>query len=869
MFRVTIDGQPFEIPQGGSILDALRTVGHDVPHPCHDDRLRPAGACRLCIVAVDNGQRPVTACNTPLADGMCILTRTPELQTLRQTNEALMKEPVLATALFTDDTHPYLGVDMQQCIHCTRCVRICEEVQGQFVWHVWGRGEQSRIATTAGGPLPDSGCTSCGACVDTCPTGALFDKRSTTPARTWTRSTCSYCAVGCQLDVGVANGRVVAIRPAMSPVNRGHLCSKGRYAFDFNHSADRVTTPMLRDGSGWRAASWDEALDFTATRLRELLDRHGPDALGVLGSARATNEENYLAQKFARQVIGTHNVDCCARVCHAPSARALKTMLGTGAATNSFDDIELARTFLLCGCNPTENHPVVGARIKQAVLAGARLVVIDPRRTELAALADIHLAVRPGHNIPLLNALAATILEENLVDQAFLDARVDGLEAFRHFIRDFAPEQVAAACGVDAGSIRAAARLYAAGNPSMCLHGLGVTEHTQGSEGVMALINLALLTGNLGRPGAGINPLRGQNNVQGSAHMGCMPNGLPGAAPLNDENRERFERLWGAPLPRTRGLNLMAMLDAAADGRLKGLWCIGYDIFLTLPDAQRTAEALRRLELVIVQDLFLNETARAYGTVFFPAASAFEKDGTFMNSDRRVQRIRQAVAPPGEARPDWWIIQQLAQRLGHRRGFDFAGAEEIWNEVRAAWPAGAGLGYARLERESLHWPCPDEQHPGTPVLHVDHFAGRLRATLAPIPFIPSPERCDDEFPFLLITGRRIHHFNAGTMSLRTPNAVLQPVEALDMAAPDAQRLAVAEGDQVQVHSRYGSLVLPVHISTRMKPGELFVAFHQPALFVNRLTSPHRDRLEDTPEYKRVAVRLERATGQALQDGAGP
>lgn len=885
MLQVTIDGNTHRFPEGTRLLEALQSAGRAVPHLCHDKRLAPAGACRMCVVSVAGEPHPVASCSTALADGMVIETHTPELEKLRKTNLSLMVShyPAKAVAaepqhpfhrllthygvtpgnetapypVFTDDSHPYLGIALDRCIHCQRCVRICDEVQGQFVWSNQGRGEQTRITLSRGKTLVESGCVSCGACVDTCPSGALFDKSSTGPVDTWTRSTCVYCGVGCQMEVGSYLGRVVEVRPADSPVNHGHLCVKGRYAFGFAQADDRITSPMIRSGDTWKTVGWDEALDFAAGKLMAIRERDGAHATGVLGSARSTNEENYLAQKFARVVLGTHNVDCCARVCHTPSAKALKLMLGTGAATNTFDDIEQARIFLVSGCNPTENHPVVGARIRQAVLAGARLIVVDPRRTELAELADLHLAVRPGGNVPLFNAMAATLVGENLVDRRFIESRVSDYEAFTRFIADYAPEKVSGDCGIPAADIRAAARLYASQQPAMCFHGLGMTEHTQGTEGVMTLINLALLTGNLGKPGGGINPLRGQNNVQGSAQMGCDPQSLTGSQSMQEAG-PRFEAAWGSPLPTTPGLDLLSMMDAACQGQFKALWAIGYDIYQSLANATATAQALSSLELLIVQDLFLNETARRFGHVFFPAASVFEKDGTFMNSDRRVQRVRRAADPVGDSQPDWWIIQQLAQRMGHTQGFSFSDPQSIWDEVRSLWPAGAGLSYERLEHESLHWPCPDTMHPGTPILHGTHFQGSERASLARIPFVPSDERCDSDYPFLLVTGRTLYQFNAGTMTGRTPNNVLRPSDTLDMSPADAARLGLQDGNPVLVSSRYGNVTLPLRIRDEVKAGELFATFHRPDLMINRMTSPHRDRMTKTPEYKVTAVQVERA-----------
>lgn len=887
MFRIVINGQEHELAPGLSILQALQALGVEVPALCEDPRMAPAGACRLCVVEVEGWARPVASCTTPLAEGMVIHTHSPAVEAHRRVLLGLLAERYPAEEVtrfpdkpfhralrahglegslhgrhepeLRDDSHPYLHVDMSQCIACYRCVRICNELQGQFVWRIWERGAQTHILPDSSTTLRASSCVACGACVDTCPTGALEDKTLLArglPER-WTRTTCPYCGVGCEMNVGTRDGRPTTVRPVMdAPVNKGHLCSKGRYAFDFIESCERITSPMIREGSGWRNVSWEEALRYTAQRLEHLLRTRGPQALAVLGSARATNEENYLTQKFARVVLGTHNVDCCARVCHAPSAAALRMMLGTGASTSSFDDIEQARTLLVCGSNTTENHPVVGARIKQAALRGARLIVIDPRRIELARYAHLHLQLKPGTNVPLLNALAWTVVEEGLVDESFLQERVSGWEAYRDFIRGWTPERAAVLCGVEADLIRQAARMYATQQPAMAVHGLGATEHVQGTEAVMGLVNLALLTGNIGRPGTGVNPLRGQNNVQGSAHMGCEPDHLTGYTPV-EQGRARFEEVWGKRLPTAKGLDLMRMMEAARGGRLAALWAIGYDILLTNPSAQHTREALQRLELVVVQDMFLNETARELGTVFLPACSSFEKEGTFMNAERRIQRVRQVMAPRGESRPDWEIICALARELGQGEGFGFRSAEEIWEEVRRVWPAGAGITYTRLERGGLQWPCPSEEHPGTTRLHTAGFTSGPRAALRCIDFTPSPEVPTEAFPLLLITGRSLYQFNAGTMTMRTPHAELRPADVLEVSPDDAARLGLQPGEHVRVHSRYGETVLPVQPNPALRPGECFTTFHTAQARVNEVTSQHLDPYTHTPEYKVTAVRLEK------------
>jgi formate dehydrogenase major subunit len=885
MSRLTINGAACEVPSGATLLDALRAMGLDVPSVCHDPRLTPFGGCRLCTVKLDAPARYAAACTTPAEDGLVVETHPPDVEELRRSLLRMMARDYPADAVrdtpalefhrlldaygivpelppqpgrAVDDSHPYIRVDMAQCIACFRCIRICDDLQGQFVWSAQERGGRTRIVPDSGGLFGDSTCVSCGACADTCPTGAILDRTAAThgAATTWTRTTCPYCGVGCEMHAGTRDGRLVEIRPVLdAPVSKGHLCVKGRYAFEFVHAPDRVTAPMLRDGAGWREVSWGEAIAFVADRLRAVVAAHGPDAVGVLGSARATNEENYLAQKFARVVLGTNNVDCCARVCHAPSAAAMKMMLGTGAATSAYDDIEQARTILLCGTNATENHPIVGARIKQAVLRGAGLIVIDPRRIELAEYADHHLALRPGTNVPLLNAMACAVVEEGLVDESFLRARVDGWDAYRAFIRPYTPEHMAAECGVEAEEIRAAARRYAREGPSLAFHGLGTTEHVQGTEGVMCLVNLALLTGNLGRPGAGVNPLRGQNNVQGSAHMGCEPSNLTGFVSLAD-GRARFEQVWGAPVPDAPGLDLMQMLDAAHGRAVKALWVIGWDVLLTNPDATRTGQAFEAMDLVIVQDLFLNETAKAYGTVFLPCTSSFEKDGTFMNAERRIQRVRTALPPVGGSKPDWEIICLVAEAMGNGARFSYASAEDIWEEIRSVWPAGAGISYARMESGGLQWPCPSEDHPGTPRLHTTRFPHGARAGLRPIGYQPTGERPSDDFPLVLVTGRSLYQFNAGTMTARTRNILIRPSDTLDIHPDDARALGVADGAPVRVISRYGEARLPCRVTRVVKPGEVFATFHTAEIFLNRVTGPRRDPYTRTPEYKVTAVRVE-------------
>lgn len=884
MLRVTINQTPHDFSEGTTILEAIRQVGIEVPTLCNDTRIRPAGACRLCSVELVGQDRLVASCATPLSEGMAILTHSATVEQDRRTNLRLLAQNYPADEPledhvefhrylkqygiqpsgqrgdgFKDFDHPYLRVDMDKCIHCYRCVRICAELQGQFVWRAWNRGDRAEIRPDTGGSLLESSCVSCGACADTCPSGAIQDRLVVDRGlpTEWTRTTCSYCGTGCEMEVGTRNGEVIVARPVKdAPVNKGHLCVKGRYAHRFAHAKDRVSEPMVRKDGEWVPVSWKEAYQTIADKLLQIKSESGPGAIGVLGSSRATNEENYVAQKFARVVIGSNNVDCCARVCHAPTAAALKATLGTGAATNSFNDIELANGFLISGCNPTENHPIVGARIKQQVLKGAKLVVIDPRKTELARYADVHLQIRPGTNIPTLHGVAHAVIEAGLADLEFVKARTEDFDAYWTFLQDWTPEKAAEIAGVDPEDIRRAASVYASAKPAMIFHGLGMTEHTQGTEGVRCLANLALVTGNIGKPGSGENPLRGQNNVQGSAHMGCEPSNLAGYTPI-ETSAPLFESVWGVPIPRERGLNWMKMLDAAVQGQLRALYAIGYDVYFSTPNADYTAKGLENLDLLVIQDIFLNETAKKFGHVFLPCCTSYEKDGTYMNSERRVQRVRKCLPLVGNSKPDWQIVNELATTMGFRHHFDYNSPADIWREVQKVWKPGSGISYERIEEQGLQWPCPTDEHPGTTILHVGKFPMAEKTNFSMIEYIPTLETVNEEFPFMLNTGRTLAQFNAGTMTERTENNRIRPTDTLDISQADASKIGVKEGEIVRIVSRYGSADIPIRISDAVRPQELFATFHDPKVFTNRVTSKYRDRVVSSPEYKVTAVRIER------------
>ena len=889
MFHVKIDGIDTEFSDQKSVLNAAKAVGIDIPSLCHDDRLEEYGGCRLCIVHINKNSHPSTSCNTKIQDGMIIETDTPDLNEERKTllKLFLKREGMDITQLdtrkdfykllkrfqlvpsvskhnemhlqTTGKHHPFINVDMTKCIDCYRCVRICAEVQGQFVWQKWNRGDRVTILADGGENLIDSSCVSCGACSDTCPTGAIEDVSVIEAGypEQFTRSVCPYCGTGCEINIGTSGDRIVEILPVMdSPVNKGHLCVKGRYSFSFVDSHDRITEPMIKKDGQWIKVGWDEAIAFTAQNLKDISSKYGPDSVGVLGSARATNEENYLAQKFARVVIGTNNVDSCARVCHAPTAAGMGLVLGTGAATNSFDDIEKARTLILFGTNTTENHPVVGARIKQQRLRGSNLIVVDPRKTELAKLATYHLQIRPGTNIPLINAFANVIINENLVDREFIDKRVDDYDNFKKLADEWPPERAADVCGVEPETIRKAARLYAREKPSMMFHGLGITEHLQGTDGVIDLVNLALLTGNIGKAGSGVNPLRGQNNVQGSAHMGCEPSKLTGYVPV-EQGRNKFEKIWKSKIPKNKGLDEIQMLDAATAGTFHALWIMGWDVYLTNPDMKFTEKAFNAMDFIIIQDFFLNETAKKFGSVFLPAVSSYEKDGTFMNSERRVQRVRKAINHRGNSKPDWEIIQLVAQKMGFTRGFDFDSPEEIWNEIRDLWSGGQGITYERIENGGLQWPCVSTDDPGTKILHVEQFTKGKRTSLVAIDYIPSTESTDQNFPILLSTGRSLFQFNASTMTDRSGNRNLRDTDYLYISKEDAVNLNLHAGDYADVESKFGKAKLKVSLDYSLVKGVAFATFNDPETRLNDVTSSNRDYKQNTPEYKVTAIRVKK------------
>lgn len=884
--KVTVDGRTVQPAEGASVLAAVRVAGVELPSLCHDERLSPAGSCRTCLVRSDG--HVVAACVTPVTDNAVIEVAAADLRQLRREAVEVVVSALPPRALDSgelgqvcrslgitaeqargrggrgrDDSHPYVHLDRDLCMACGRCVRMCADVQGTFALTLTGRGADTVVAPGAGGLWADSDCVACGGCVDTCPTGALTEPGLAggrrTPGLTSTRTTCGYCGVGCSLEVLTGEDEVIAVVPDHEgPVNRGHACVKGRFAHGFLRSPERLTQPLLRRGGRLEPVGWDEALDHVARGMRAAMDDRGPDAVAAISSARATNEENYLIQKFMRVAIGTNSVDNCSRLCHAPSAAGLTASFGLSGGTDCFDDVETADCLLVVGANPVEAHPVVGARLLQRVLRGARLVVADPRAVGLARQADVHLRPRPGTNVALFHGLAHVLFAEGLIDEEFLRARAAGLAELTAMLEDYPPDRVSAITGVPAQDVIAAARLYGRAERPAIVYGLGVTEHLHGTDGVRTLANLAILRGAVGTGrGFGVNPLRGQNNVQGASDMGALPDLLPGYGKLTDPAaRARAENVWRTTVPDRPGLRIPEMFAAARAGELGALWIVGEDVCATDPDATRVVQALEACPLVVCNELFLSETARR-ADVVLPVASWLEKDGTFVNFDRRFQRVRAALAPPAGVMTDFEVVHALAARLGVDLGCPTP-AQALAECGRVA-PLFAGLSHDRLDREgAIAWPCPDPDGPGEATLYRERFATPDGlAHLSAAPYLPPGEQPDDDYPLILVTGRRWAHYNSGSMTRRTGNLLLDPVDRLDLHPADAARYGLRDGDPVTVESRHGRARLVARIGEDTVSGQVFCAFHFPSSGVNALTSDRADTVTSCPEYKVTAVRLAR------------
>jgi formate dehydrogenase major subunit len=894
-----VDGRSVTVPAGTSILRAAALADVMVPKLCATDMLEPFGSCRLCLIEIEGRNGYPASCTTPAESGMKVRTQSEKLAKLRRgVMELYMTDHPLDPfeckaggrcelhemarvvglehvrytpnghshrELPVDDSNPYFSFDPSRCIVCSRCVRACDDIQGTFALTIDGRGFNSQMSPGQHQSYLDSECVSCGACVQACPTDALMEKTALERGRAERAiiTTCAYCGVGCSFKAEVRGDQVVRMVPNKNGLpNHGHSCVKGRFAWGYATHPDRVIKPMIRAriSDPWREVSWDEAIGYAAAEFKRIQRKFGRGAVGGITSSRCTNEEAYLVQKLVRAAFGNNNVDTCARVCHSPTGYGLKTAFGTPAGTQDFDSVLAADVIMVIGANPTEGHPVFASIMKRRLREGAGLIVVDPRQIELVRLphvaANYFLQLVPGTNVALFNALSHTVVTEGLANEQFIQERCELKEyaAWRSFIIDpvNSPEATEKITGIPAAQVRAAARLYARGPNSAIYYGLGVTEHSQGSTAVLAMANLAMVTGNLGRPGVGVNPLRGQNNVQGSNDVGSFPHELTGYRHVADPQlRADFEHEWHVTLDPEPGLRIPNMFDAALDGSFKGLYVEGEDIAQSDPNSQHVAAALAAMEIVVVQDIFLNETAK-FAHVFLPGSSFLEKNGTFTNAERRISRVRK-VLPALAGKEDWEVTCELARALGY--AMEYSHPSEIMDEIARLTPTFAGVSYEMLDRlGSVQWPCDAAAPAGTPVMHVGAFV-RGKGRFLPTAYVPTEERTGPRYPLILTTGRILTQYNVGTQTRRTWNVTWHDEDLLEIHPHDAEQRGVRDGDWVEISSRAGAITLRAEITERVQPGVVYTTFHHPESGANVVTTENSDWATNCPEYKVTAVQV--------------
>ena len=901
-----IDDREITVPEGTSIMRASIMAGINVPKLCATDSLEPFGSCRLCLVEIEGRRGYPASCTTPVAEGLKVHTQTPKLADIRRgTMELYISDhPLDCLTCATngdcelqdmagavglrevrygyegenhlkvekDESNPYFTFDPSKCIVCSRCVRACEETQGTFALTISGRGFESKVASGISNFL-DSECVSCGACVQACPTATLMEKTVIdhgVPEHSVT-TTCAYCGVGCSFDAEMKGEEVIRMVPNKNGgANHGHSCVKGRFAWGYATHQDRITTPMIRKSihDEWRIVSWGEAIEYAASEIKRIAAKYGKDAMGGITSSRCTNEEVYVTQKLVRAVFGTNNVDTCARVCHSPTGYGLKQTIGESAGTQTFDSVMKSDVIMIIGANPTDGHPVFASQMKRRLREGAKLIIADPRAIDLVdnsphIRADYHLNLRPGTNVALISALAHVVVTEGLVKEDFVKERCewDSFVLWRDFVAkpENSPEALADELGVNPVLIRDAARLFATGGNAAIYYGLGVTEHSQGSTMVMGIANLAMATGNVGREGVGINPLRGQNNVQGSCDMGSMPHEYPGYRHVSDPAAKAlFEAAWGRPLSDEPGLRIPNMLDLAGEGRFKALYCVGEDIAQSDPNTQHVTHALESMECVIVQDLFLNETAM-FAHVFFPGASFLEKSGTFTNAERRISPVRRVMTPKnnvgGQGYEDWEITAMLSNALGYEMHYKHT--SDIMDEIAALTPTFKGVSFKKLdELGSIQWPCNDEYPIGTPTMHIDGFV-RGKGKFFITQYVPTTEKVNAKYPLILTTGRILSQYNVGAQTRRTKNVAWHHEDVVEIHPHDAQERGIKEGDWIGVMSRAGETVLRAKLTERVQPGIIYTTFHHPQSGANVITTDNSDWATNCPEFKVTAVQVTR------------
>lgn len=920
MVNLKINGQHVQASEGMTVLQAAQQAGIAIPTLCNHPDLRPTGGCRVCVVDVKGWRTPMTSCTLPVSEGMEIETHTPsimksrktilemilanhsrdcitcdldgdcELQELAYEYQAQVPEWGHKGKIYQPDSdpNPFIRVDLSKCIQCTRCVRACAEIQGRFVWTMAERGFETHPVPGANSTLLEARCESCGACVAYCPTGALSDKMSHGLGRKYhvkkVMTTCAYCGVGCQLELNIRDGKIIRVTSTpKAPVNGNHLCVKGRYAYDYIQHPDRLTQPKVRryllEGGeksrhtsawDWVETDWETALSLAAQRLNSIRAEHGPDKIGILSSAKCLNEENYLMNKFARQVIGTNNVDHCARLCHSSTVAGLAASFGSGAMSNSMDDVaKQSKLLFIIGSNTTEQHPVFGAMLRQAVLQrGAKMIVADPRRIDITEFATLHLQQKPGTDVALINGLMYLILENGWEDKAFIEERCENFEEFKATVMQYPPERVSQITGIPVEQLRQAAQMMGENHPMAVIWAMGITQHITGVRNVMSLANLQMLLGNMGKPGGGVNPLRGQNNVQGACDMGGLPNVYPGYQPVtNPDVIKKFEAAWGAAPGPNVGMTVTTMIPGILEDKIKALYILGEDPVVTDPDSGHVRESLEAVDLLILQEIFPSETSK-FADILLPGVSFAEKTGTFTNTERRVQMVHQAIAPIGNARPDWQIIADLAKHilaLNDRqlredapfKGWDYADTSAIMSEINALTPSYAGITHERLEKgERLQWPVPDLNHPGTPILHTKGFA-RGKGMFMAIDFIPAPELPDDEYPFILSTGRVLYHWHSGNMTRRAEGIMQvygQPL--VEINPEDAEQLGLNGNKTLRITSRRGVIESTAWVTDRVPPGTIYTNFHFPEASANELTIAELDPTAKIPSYKVCAVKVE-------------